>query len=70
MPEIIPANSAPADMIGSSIVMTGPFDPMHLQPSYLAEHGLLSDGDLAEIRYQILAPEVSVLMLPLDAIKY
>jgi hypothetical protein len=64
MVEKIPAQSAPADLIATSIVLAGAFDPMHLQPSYLAENDLLSEGDLAQVGYQILAPEIGVLTLP------
>ena len=64
MVETIPANNAPADLIATSIVFLGAFNPMDLQPSYLAEHDLLSTSEKAQVGYQVLAPEIGVLTLP------
>jgi len=60
----IPAAGAPADFVGTTIVLVGPFDPLLLQPASLAEKGLLAKDDLAQLRYEILAPEVSIMRLP------
>jgi hypothetical protein len=62
--ETIPAQSAPADVVGTSIVFLGVFDPLLLQPAYLAENALLTDSDLAQLRYQFLAAEIAILNLP------
>lgn len=59
----IPGPSAPADVLGASIVMLGVFDPLLLQPAYLGDTGLLSDGDLAELQYQFLSPDITVMSL-------
>jgi hypothetical protein len=64
MAEAIPAQSAPADAVGTSIVFIGFFDPLLLQPAYLAENALLTDSDLAKLRYQFLAAEIAILNLP------
>jgi hypothetical protein len=64
MAEAIPAQSAPADVVGTSIVFVGVFDPLMLQPAYLAENALLTDSDLAKLRYQFLASEIAILNLP------
>jgi hypothetical protein len=60
----VPAEAAPADLVGTSIVIVSAFDPMLLQPANLASNGLLAESDLAQLRYDILAPELSVLRLP------
>jgi hypothetical protein len=62
--DVIPAQSAPADVVGTSVVFLGSFDPLVFQPVYMAEHGLLTDSDLTQLRYQFLANELMVLNLP------
>lgn len=64
MAEAIPAQSAPADVVGTSIVFVGVFDPLMLQPTYFADNGLLGDSDLAKLRYQFLAAEIAIVDLP------
>lgn len=61
---MIAAPEAPADITATSIVLVGPYDPTLLQPANLLRTGALTDADLSELRYEILAPEVSVLKLP------
>ena len=60
----VPAAGAPADFVGTTIVLVGDFDPMQVQPSILLAAGLLGEDDLADLRYEVLAPEISVLKLP------
>jgi hypothetical protein len=61
---IVPAATAPADLIGTSIVLIGPFDPKSIQPANLASNGLLSDADVVQLRYDVLAPEITIAQLP------
>jgi hypothetical protein len=42
---------APADLVGTTIVLVGVIDPMVVQPAHLASNGLLAEGDLAQLRY-------------------
>lgn len=60
----VTAANAPADFVGINIILVGPFDPMILQPANLVSNGLLERTDLDDLRYDILAPEISVLKLP------
>ena len=56
--------SAPADLIGSSIVVTGFLDPTVLQPKTLFEHGLLTKEDAVEMIYDAVLPDLVNLRLP------
>jgi hypothetical protein len=56
----VPATGAPADLVGASIVLVGAFDPMMVQPAHLLGNGLLAESDFAQLRYDVLASEVSV----------
>jgi hypothetical protein len=60
----VPATGAPADLVGAAIVLVGAFDPMLVQPANLASNGLLAESDFAQLRYDVLTPEVSVMSLP------
>src|SRR5438128_983543 len=60
----VPATGAPADLVGSAIVLVGAFDPMLVQPANLLSNGLLAESDFAQLRYEVLASEVSVMNLP------
>jgi hypothetical protein len=66
-PEVVPtvpAAAAPADLIGTSIVIVGQFDPRLLQPANLLSNGLLVEDDIAQLRYDVLAPEITIAKLP------
>jgi hypothetical protein len=60
---VIVAAAAPADVVGTSIVLVGPADPTVLQPSNLLKIGALTEADLTELQYEIFAPEVTVAKL-------
>ena len=60
---MIVAAAAPADVVGTSIVLVGPADPTVLQPSNLLKIGALTEADLTELQYEIFAPEVTVAKL-------
>lgn len=64
MTEVIAAQSAPTDFGGQSVVIGGAFDPMLFQPGFLSSEGLLSEGDLEQLAYQVMAPEITVMRLP------
>jgi hypothetical protein len=61
---VIAAAGAPADITGTSIVLVGVYNPMLLQPSKLLKTGALTDADLFELEYELIAPEVTVAKLP------
>jgi hypothetical protein len=61
---VIPAATAPADLVGYSIVLVGRFDPMSFQPSMLLKNGLLNEADLADLSYEMLFKEVCIIRLP------
>jgi hypothetical protein len=60
----VPAAAAPSDLTGTSVVLVGSFTPAIVQPAHLIGAGLLTEADLAQLRYEILAPEVSVMQVP------
>jgi hypothetical protein len=60
----VAAEGAPADLVGTSIVVLGVFDPLNLQPDSLLNSGALNETDLAELKYEIVAAEVAVVRLP------
>lgn len=60
----IPASAAPADIVGYSIVLVGQFDPGQAQPSLLAKAGLLDEGDLSDLTYDMLVKDLVVAKLP------
>ena len=59
----INASTAPGDIQGTSIVLVGPCDPAMLQPSALLKNGLISETDVATLRYEMLVAEVAVARL-------
>jgi hypothetical protein len=60
----IPASAAPADIVGYSIVLVGQFDPGQAQPSLLAKAGLLDEGDLSDLTYDMLVKDLVIAKLP------
>jgi hypothetical protein len=56
----VSAATALSDIVGTSIVLVGPCNPMFLQPSFLIENGLISDADIMTLRYDVLANEIAV----------
>jgi hypothetical protein len=61
---LIAASGAPTDITATSLVLVGAYDPTLLQPANLLKTGALTESDLSELRYELLAPEVTVAKLP------
>ena len=60
----VSAAAAPSDLTGISVVLIGSFTSAIVQPSHLIGAGLITEADLAQLRYEILAPEISVMQVP------
>lgn len=60
----VTAASAPADFVGTGIVLIGACDPLLFQPKSLVEKGLISETDASQLRYDILSQDITVLRLP------
>jgi hypothetical protein len=57
------APNVPADLVGTSIMVRGKFDPLILQPSRLIENGLLDESDVSDLRYDVLTPDIAIAVL-------
>ena len=61
---VIPAATAPADLIGGSIVLVGQFEPLRAQPATLLREGLVDSADLAASSYEFLTKDFPLAILP------
>ncbi|HEV2631328.1 MAG TPA: hypothetical protein VGV41_22115 [Pseudolabrys sp.] len=50
--------------MGTNVVFVGPCDPASFQPKNLTEQGLITEADAAQLRYDILSADITVLRLP------